>query len=260
MSNPLVRVSFDVPRERAEEVRAAVLELVPGGFEEAQQGLAVRFVLYVDPELAERASSDFDGASVEPVPPGWEDGWRSFHRPVRVSGVWIGPPWETPPPGEPTVVIDPGRAFGTGSHPTTRLCVDLLAAGPRGSLLDVGCGSGVLSIAASRLGYGPLYAVDDDPTAVDATRANALANGVELEVAAVDATTEVLPTVHLAVANILLGSVESVLPRLRARFAITSGYLVGERPEATGWGLVEERELDGWVAHLLRREASPHRL
>jgi ribosomal protein L11 methyltransferase len=253
MSSPLVRVSFDVPGEQAEQVRAAVLELVPGGFEEAQRGLWVRFLLYVDAGLAERACSVFKGAHVEPVPPGWEDGWRAFHRPVRVSGVWIGPPWEMPPPGEPTVVIDPGRAFGTGAHPTTRLCVDLLAAGPRGSLLDVGCGSGVLSIAASRLGYEPLFAVDDDPTAVDATRANALANGVELEVAVLDATAGLLPAVHLAVVNILLGPVESVLPRLRARFAITSGYLAGECPEAPGWRLVEERELDGWAAHLLRR-------
>ena len=152
-------------------------------------------------------------------------------------------------------MIDPGRAFGTGAHPTTRLCVELLAAAPRGSLLDVGCGSGVLAIAAARLGYRPLTAVDDDPVAVEVTRANALANGVELEAALVDATAGPLPEAHLAVANILLGAVEAVLPHLRTRFAITSGYLAGERPGAPGWAWVEGRELDGWAADLFARES-----
>lgn len=257
MSDELVRVSFDVPAERVEEVRAVVLELVPEGFEEAQHGSAVQFCLYVDAERAERARSVFEGAQVASVPPGWEDGWRAFHRPVHVGGVWIGPPWEAPPEDEPAVVIDPGRAFGTGAHPTTRLCVDLLAAGQPCSLLDVGCGSGVLAIAAARLGYAPLYAVDDDPVAVAATRANARANGVQLDATLLDATAGTLPEAHLAVVNIVLAAVESVLPRLPTRYAITSGYLAGERPDAPGWSALEERELDGWAAHVLRRHASP---
>ena len=128
----------------------------------------------------ERLLVAFPDAEVAPVQPGWEDGWRAFHRPVRAGGLWIGPPWEQPDPGEPAVVIDPGRAFGTGAHPTTRLCVELLARCERGSLLDVGCGSGVLSIAAARLGYGPIQAVDNDPVAVETTIANAEVNGVVL--------------------------------------------------------------------------------
>jgi ribosomal protein L11 methyltransferase len=255
VSDALVRVSLSAPLARAEEARAAVLELAPEGFEEAQHDDAITFGLYVDAERVLAIRAAFGDTRVDPVAPGWEDAWRAFHRPVRAGGVWIGPPWELPPAGAPVVVIDPGRAFGTGAHPTTRLCVELLATAPRGSLLDVGCGSGVLAIAAARLGYGPLAAIDDDPVAVEVTGANALANGVEVETAVVDAAAGPLPQAHLAVANILLGAVESVLPRLRTRFAITSGYLAGERPEASGWSWMECRELDGWAADLFARES-----
>ena len=82
--------------------------------------------------------------------------------------LWIGPPWESAPADALAVVIDPGRAFGTGAHATTRLCLELLLDAPRGSVLDVGCGSGVLAIAAARLGFGPVAAVDVDEIAVDA--------------------------------------------------------------------------------------------
>ena len=78
-------------------------------------------------------------------------------------------------------VVDPGRAFGTGGHATTRLCLELLDGVERGSLLDVGCGSGVLAIAAARLGFGPVLALDHDPAALEATKRNAAANGVELD-------------------------------------------------------------------------------
>ena len=138
-------------------------------------------------------SAAFPAADVAPVEPGWEDRWRSFHRPVRAGGLWIGPPWEHPDAGEPAVVIEPGRAFGTGAHPTTRLCIELLARTARGSLLDVGCGSGVLSIAAVRLGFGPVHAVDNDPVAVETTRANAAVNGVAIEALVLDGVSDDLP-------------------------------------------------------------------
>ena len=86
-------------------------------------------------------------------------------------------------PGVIDLVIDPGRAFGTGAHPTTRLCLELLlelAEAERGSLCDLGCGSGVLAIAAARLGFGPVTALDSDRLAVEATAANARDNGVAL--------------------------------------------------------------------------------
>ena len=125
--------------------------------------------------------------------PGWEDEWRRFHVPVVVGPLWIGPPWQESQPGSTPVVIDPGRAFGTGAHETTRLCLELLLELDRGSFLDVGCGSGVLAIAAARLGFAPVVALDVDESAVDATRRNAKANGVDLNVERADATSDSLP-------------------------------------------------------------------
>jgi ribosomal protein L11 methyltransferase len=214
----------------------------------------VELAIYVDASREPAIRGVFPNAYTAPVEPGWEDRWREFHRPVRAGGIWLGPPWETPPIGAPAVVIDPGRAFGTGAHPTTRLCIELLAGLPRrGSLLDVGCGSGVLAIAAARLGFGPIGAIDDDPVAVEVTRANGLANGVEIEARLVDALRDPLPAADTAVANVLLAPVEAILGRLRVGVAITSGYLVGEVPAHRGWERFATRTLDGWAADLFGR-------
>ena len=146
-------------------------------------------------------------------------------------------------------MIDPGRAFGTGAHPTTHLSVDLVAnAATSGSLLDVGCGSGVVAIAAARLGFAPVYAVDLDPVAIEVTRASARVNDVAVETAVADALTDALPSVDVAVANVLLRPVERILALLDAQEVITSGYLVGERPAHAGWRHVETREAAGWAA------------
>src|SRR5205085_141938 len=121
-----------------------------------------------------------------------------------VGRFWVGPPWEQAPEGVEPIVIDPGRAFGTGAHPTTRLTLGLLQELEPSSLLDVGCGSGVLSIAAARLGFEPVLGTDLDDAAVEATLENARRNGVSVEARRSDALTEPLPASAVVVANVAL--------------------------------------------------------
>jgi len=240
-----------VPLRAAEEVRARFLELAPEGFEEAERDGDVELAAYGD--AGQRVLTAFPGATRTEVESGWEDRWREFHRPARIGPLWIGPPWESAPANALAVVVDPGRAFGTGAHPTTRLCLELLLDLPPASVLDVGCGSGVLSIAAARLGYGPVLAVDLEPPAVEATRANAAANGVDVEARVLDALVEQLPAAEVVVANIALAAVTALGARIAAPTLVTSGYLVGDRPAPPGYEHRERRELDGWAADRFAR-------
>jgi ribosomal protein L11 methyltransferase len=215
---------------------ALLLHIFPEGVEELDGAYAV---------YAEEPPLGFDVVAVDDVAEGWEDGWRAYHHGVRVGRCWVGPPWEEPPGDALAVVIDPGRAFGTGAHATTRLCLELLQELEPTSLLDVGCGSGVLSVAAAKLGFAPVHAVDIDEVALEVTRANADANDVALEVG-----TDLRPS-GLAVMNIALDVVERMLPELPVERAITSGYLERDEPQADGWRAVTRRARDGWAADLL---------
>lgn len=248
-------MSVTVPPDRVETARARMLELFPQGFEEIDRGSGLELVGYTDAAGEERFLHEFSGARGTDVEQGWEERWREFHRPVRVGPLWVGPPWETPPPDAVPVVVDPGRAFGTGAHPTTRLCLELLIGLERGSLLDVGCGSGVLAVAAAALGYAPVVALDHDPAAVEATSANAARNGVSLEVRLADALAEELPRTDVTVANISLGSVLELGARLTSARVVTAGYHAGEAPELPGYRATARVEDAGWVADLHERPA-----
>jgi ribosomal protein L11 methyltransferase len=231
-----------------------MLELFPEGFEELDHADGLEFVAYTDDAGEERLWAAFGEVSAEDVPVDWEERWRDFHKPVQVGRLWIGPPWETPPPGAEAVIVDPGRAFGTGGHATTRLCLRLLGGLERGSLLDVGCGSGVLAIAASRLGFEPVVAVDHDPSAVEATRRNAAANDARVEARLADAVEDRLPRADVAVANISVEAVERILPRLEVETVVTSGYLERVVPQASGLRREQRLTEGGWAADVFRRE------
>jgi ribosomal protein L11 methyltransferase len=240
-----------VPAAEAEIARARLIPLAPAGFEEVWDSGELELVVYGDAQVEERVRAVFPDASSVPVEPGWEDRWRAFHRPARAGGLWIGPPWESPPAGVSAVVVDPGRAFGTGSHPTTRACIELLTRVPRGSLLDAGCGSGVLAVAAARLGFDPVFAVDRDPAAVEAAERTARANRVHVTVRAADVLADELPRADVVVANIELGVVDALLASRPAPTAVTSGYLAAESPSAAGWKREDRLELEGWAADVL---------
>ena len=239
-----------VPAEELEQTLARLLVLHPEGFEQGDGVL----VVYTDAAGQERLANAFEGVTAAGVEPGWEERWREFHRPVWVGPLWLGPPWEQPPDGATAVIIDPGRAFGTGSHPTTQLCLGFLHELTRGSVLDVGCGSGVLSVAAARLGFGPVVAVDRDAAAVEATRRNADANGVVVDVRQEDALAAKLPAADIGLANIDLAAVEALAPRLEVAHLVTAGYFHSRTPELTGFAHRDRRIDGGWAADLFDRE------
>jgi ribosomal protein L11 methyltransferase len=248
----VLRASVTVPRSAVEELRARLVELAPEGFEEIERGGEIELAAYAD--AAGRLLAAFPDARREEVEPGWEHRWREFHRPVRVGPLWIGPPWEPAPADALAVVIDPGLAFGTGAHPTTRLCLELLLELPRGSVLDVGCGSGVLSIAAARLGFAPVVGVDLTPAAVEATVANAAANGVDIGVREADVLAHDLPATEVVLANIAHDVACVLVGRLSAPHVVTSGYLATDPPPASPpYVHVERRERDGWAADRFER-------
>lgn len=234
------RYSLRVPAADAELAMLRMLEWFPGGVQEEAEGDQVVLSGFAerspDPALAE-----------EDVPDGWEDAWRAYHRPVREGRIWVGPPWFEPE--QIAVVIDPGRAFGTGAHGSTRAALALLQEIEPGPALDLGCGSGVLSIAALKLGFGPVQAFDIDPLAVAATAENAARNGVEVPVQRRDALVDPLPQAPIWLANLELHLLEPLLGRPdRPPLVLASGLL-----EAQRLGDGPRRVIDGWAAELVRR-------
>jgi ribosomal protein L11 methyltransferase len=220
-----------------------LLHLFPDGVEELDGAFAV---------YADEPPIGFDVVRAEDVDDDWAERWREFHHGVQVGRFWVGPPWEA-------VVIEPGRAFGTGAHPTTRLTLELLQTLEPSSLLDIGCGSGVLSVAAAKLGFAPVHAIDVDEAAVEAAAENARRNGVEIEARLLDGLVDELPRADVALANVALDVVERLLARVPAARAVTSGYLERDCPEAPGWTPVTRATADGWAADVFERSQSANR-
>ena len=177
----------------------------------------------IDAVLGEAASaiglSDIPAYTVGTVEEqNWVQLTQSQFDPIRVSDrLWIVPSWhETPDPAAINLILDPGMAFGTGSHPTTRLCLEWLERNVSEgcALLDYGCGSGIVAIAAARLGAGHVAGVDIDPQAVEAARANAERNGVTALFA--DSAEPVAGEYDVVVANILSNPLRVLAPAICA--------------------------------------------
>jgi ribosomal protein L11 methyltransferase len=269
----VIRLAVRVRREDAELVLADLLAVAPGGVEEVDLGDRVEYAIYGAegelPALGEVHAAAGD-ALVEvvtsEVADDWSERWRDFHQPIDVGLLHVRAPWHPPAGGALLdVVIDPGQAFGTGAHDTTRLCLELLCSlEPGGAVVDVGCGSGVLAIAAAKLGFGPVRGLDHERESVAATIDNAAVNGVVVEAIHHDLVHDgPVPGARLALANLL----RPLLLRVAADgfsgeqpdTLIASGLLRHEADEVAaafvGFGLREARRLEGgdWAALLLRR-------
>ena len=290
----MIRLAIRVRREQAELVLAELLELAPGGVEEVDvDARTIEYAVYGPPgelpslpDLKVAAGGALVEVSSTEVADDWADRWRSFHRPLVLGDrLVVRPPWEPPVPAAALdLVIDPGRAFGTGAHATTSLCLELLLeldpppvpeppvvgettgiapGSPRA--IDLGCGSGVLGIAAARLGWAPVLGLDFDALAVDATTENARLNGAGELVRAqrFDLRRAPVPAAPLVLANLLAPLLLIWCSQLAGGIAtppgrvIASGLLEREADPVAdafaGVGLLERgRRVQGdWAALLL---------
>jgi ribosomal protein L11 methyltransferase len=261
----MIRLAVRVARADAADALAELLVFSPAGVEELDgDDDTIEYVLYGSPgevptrqALQARVGDALLDVSASEIADDWASRWRTFHRPVEIAGrLHVRPPWCAPSFDARVIdiVIEPGQAFGTGAHATTQLCLELLVAlaadieiGGRRALLDLGCGSGVLAIAAAKLGFGPVSAVDHEPESVSATRANAAANGVEVECALLDLQSDELPRAPLIVANLLA----PLLHELAARLVQTPSLLIAS-------GLLRE-QADDVAAVFARRHGMRER-
>ncbi len=292
----MIRLAVRCLPEQAEQVLAELTVLAPNGVEEERGRGYVEYAIYGGegelPELGEVEAAAGDGLVelvATQVPDDWADRWQDFHKPLLVGErLWLRPSWEPPREGAIDLVVDPGRAFGTGAHPTTRLCLELMlelegAGEANGSLTDLGTGSGVLAIAAAKLGWDSVCGYDHELASIEAASTNATANGVDVQFERLNLREQLPDLAPTVVAN-LTAPVLSVVAELqelrggsrgRGRRSnsgeapatppptpdtlVCSGLLPTELDEiATAFsvsGLIEEerRHEGDWSALLLRR-------
>jgi ribosomal protein L11 methyltransferase len=233
----MLRLAVRVRREHAELALAELISLAPGGVEEVSLGDVVEYAVYGAPgelpslpDLRAAAGAALVEVSTMEIADDWAERWRAFHVPLVVDGaLTVRPPWAAPATTPLDVVIDPGQAFGTGAHASTRLCLELLLGiEPSSALLDLGCGSGVLAIVAAKLGWAPVTAVDNDQASLEATRANAAVNSASVDVRRVDLRTDPVPAATTVTANLLTPLLLAWVERMGAPEEPTSGRLAGE--------------------------------
>jgi ribosomal protein L11 methyltransferase len=277
----VIRVAVRCRPELAEAVLAELLELAPNGVEEDSGDGWVEYAIYGAPgelpELGQLRAAVGDGVvevGASEIPDDWADRWRDFHRSVviddrlRVRPSWIAAGGERV---DVDVVVDPGQAFGTGAHATTRMCLELLLEladreEAAGGLTDLGTGSGVLAIAAAKLGWGPVSGFDYEWAALDAAGANAAANGIALELGRVNLREEVPALASTVMANLTVPLLVSVAERLSGpppRWLVASGMLPAEVAQvegafgARGLAVVARRQSWDWAASLFAGRVDP---
>jgi ribosomal protein L11 methyltransferase len=284
-------VAVDVEEAEAEEAGACLFDLGALGVEHRDastlvRGAGGRVTLAASFETREAADAALGQLPAawsprieEVVGDAWRDEWKKHFEPFRICrGVTVGPPWRAPSTeelaGDEVVVLEPGRAFGTGLHETTSLVAEVLAdrAGwvTGAAVLDVGCGSGILSLVALKLGAARARAIDVDPDAVAVTRENAQRNGAVDRLAADETPVGSVPeTFRLVVANIEHRTLIELAAPLASRVApggllVLSGLLAPDvapvqmadvRERYTAQGLTEEetRRKGEWIAMVFRR-------
>ena len=274
----MIRLAVRCAPDQAELVLAELTVLAPNGVEEERGPGYVEYAIYGGegelPELGEIDAVVGAGTvevSATEIPEDWADRWRDFHKPLLIGGrLWLRPSWEPLREGAIDVVVDPGQAFGTGAHPTTRLCLEFLlelqeAGEAEGPLTDLGTGSGVLAVAAAKLGWDPIRGYDHEALALEAAADNAVANGVELQLERMNLRETLPPLAPTTVANMTTPILRAVASQLTTeweaglRTLVLSGILPTELDEVaaafatTGLTEVERRRDGDWAALLLRR-------
>jgi ribosomal protein L11 methyltransferase len=252
------------------ELQEPGMPLMPGT-PELPQGRGRAIAHFLDREAAQETARSLGAEMPLEIPEqDWSVAWRRHHRTLRVGPrSWVHPPWEAAPADRVAVSIDPGMAFGTGSHPTTALCLErcdeLLLEFPGADVLDVGTGSGVIALLAKKLGAGRVVGTDDDPKALEAARQGAALNGVPDVEWMLTADPAAAPgQFGIVIANILLNTLEDLAQEIASRVApggrlVLSGLLAaqGEAAErayvAVGLLPFARKEREGWLRVELSR-------